>query len=89
MKDANSQYLIQRKARSVMKVCQSDDGALDDVEAERIILLAGLSAVHMLLYYVCLFTHCLILLFLFVYDLITYINYLFYFIFIFFTCSRS
>ena len=40
LKDANCQYQIQRKAKSVMKVCP-DDGGMDDVEAERIILLAG------------------------------------------------
>ena len=40
LKDASSQYQIQRKAKSVIKVC-SDDLGMDDVEAERIILLAG------------------------------------------------
>ena len=40
LKDASSQYHIQRQAKTVLTVC-SGGLSMDDVEAERIILLAG------------------------------------------------
>lgn len=40
LNDASSQYHIQRQAKSVVEICSSTL-SMDDVEAERIILLAG------------------------------------------------
>ena len=41
LNEASSQYSIQRQAQALLQIC-SDENPIDEVEAERIILLAGI-----------------------------------------------
>ena len=41
LNEAASQYSIQQQAHGLLQIC-SDENAVDEVEAERIILLAGM-----------------------------------------------
>lgn len=45
LNEASSQYCIQRQAQALLQIC-SDENPIDEVEAERIILLAGITSLE-------------------------------------------
>lgn len=45
LNEASSQYCIQRQAQALLHIC-SDENPIDEVEAERIVLLAGTTSLE-------------------------------------------